>query len=238
MGTIDPFGRTDELDDSTLAALAARFEARGRHPAFLRMLEEYLDALPIDEAASVLDVGCGTGVAARAIVRRAGFAGQVTGVDVSPYLVGAAQRLAREEGVADRIVFHVGDARRLHAADGTHDVVVAHTLLSHVDDPAAVVAEAARVLKVGGVFGVFDGDYASLTFGHPDPVKAQAYDEALIRSVVASPRVMRQLPRLLRTGVRAGRVVRARRVGDRDGGCVGVGDRRLPPAAATGGAAH
>jgi hypothetical protein len=34
MTAIDPFGKTDELDEATLEALAARFEARGRHPLF------------------------------------------------------------------------------------------------------------------------------------------------------------------------------------------------------------
>jgi ubiquinone/menaquinone biosynthesis C-methylase UbiE len=196
-GPVDPFGHTDELDDRTLAALAARFEARGRHAMFLQMLDEYVDAMHVEHLDAVLDVGCGTGVATRAVAQRSRFAGRVTGVDLSPYLVSEAQRLAREEGVADRVEFDVGDACRIDAAGGMYDAVVAHTLLSHVDDPA-VLAEVARVLRVGGVLGVFDGDYASLTFGHPDPVRAQAYDDALVRSVVTSPRVMRDMPRLLR----------------------------------------
>jgi ubiquinone/menaquinone biosynthesis C-methylase UbiE len=67
-----------------------------------------------------------------------------------------------------------------------------------VEDPLFILKEAARVLKSGGVLGIFDGDYASLTFGHADPVKGKAYDEALISAVVTNPRVMRQMPRLLR----------------------------------------
>jgi hypothetical protein len=46
--------------------------------------------------------------------------------------------------------------------------------------------------------GIFDGDYASLTFDHADPMKGKAHDEALINALVTNPRVMRQLPRLLR----------------------------------------
>lgn len=198
MGAVDPFARTEALDDDVLAALVTRFEARGRRPAFMRMLHEYLDAMHVDDAEALLDIGCGTGVVARAIARRSGFGGRITGVDRSPYLVAAAQRLADEEHLPARVEFHTGDACHLDVADASHDAVVAHTLLSHVDDPAAVLGEAARVLRVGGVLGVFDGDYASLTFGHPDPATAQAYDEALVNSVVTSPRVMRQLPRLLR----------------------------------------
>ncbi len=198
MKTVDPFGRTDTLDAGMLEALVERFEARVRHPLFFKMLEEYLDAMPIDGAGMVLDMGCGTGLAARAIVHRPGFSGKVTGVDLSPYLVAASERLAGEEGIAEHTEFQTGDAQRLDFADGTFDVVIAHTLLSHVDDASAVVKEAARVLKAGGMVGIFDGDYASLTFDHADPVQGKSYDEALISALVTNPRVMRQMPRLLR----------------------------------------
>lgn len=170
MKTVDPFGRTDTLDAGMLEALVVRFEARVRHPLFSKMLEEYLDAMPIDRAGMVLDMGCGTG----------------------------SERLADEEGIAERTEFRIGDARSLDFADGTFDAVIAHTLLSHVDDAVAVVKEAARVLKAGGLVGIFDGDYASLTFNHADPVKGKSYDEALISALVTNPCVMRQMPRLLR----------------------------------------
>ena len=194
----DPFGRADKLDDGMLEALVTRFEARGKHPLFSKMLLEYLDAMNIGRAAAVLDMGCGTGLAARAIARRPGFSGRIIGVDLSPYLVAAARRLAGEEGVADHLEFRTGDVRRLEFADRSFDAVVAHTLLSHVDDPLSVLKEAARVVKPGGAIGIFDGDYASLTFDHADPLKGKADDEALISAVVTNPRVMRQMPRLLR----------------------------------------
>jgi hypothetical protein len=44
---------------------------------------------------------------------------------------------------------------------------------------------------------VFDGDYASLTFSHPDPVLAITIEERLKQLMVANPRVMRDLARLL-----------------------------------------
>jgi SAM-dependent methyltransferase len=194
---VDPFRITDRLDPPLLEAMVARLEARGKHSAFQRMLYEYLDAMQIDAATHVLDLGCGTGVAARAIAQRKAFAGRVTGVDLSPYLTETATQLAHQEGVGERVTFAVGDTRLLDFADQSFDAVVAHTLLSHVDDPLAVVKEAARVVKPGGVIGLFDGDYASLTFGNANPDRGKAYDEAVVKAIVTSPRVMRDMPRLL-----------------------------------------
>jgi ubiquinone/menaquinone biosynthesis C-methylase UbiE len=193
----DPFGRTDRLEPAMLDALVVRFEARGKHPRFAAMLQEYLAAMNLPDSASVLDIGCGTGLAARAIARKPGFRGKVVGLDLSPHLVAAAKRLAGGEGIGERVEFRVGDVRRLDFGAGSFDAVVAHTLLSHVEDPLSVLKEAARVLKPGGTIGIFDGDYASLTFGHADPAKGKANDETVIGALVTNPRVMRQMPRLL-----------------------------------------
>lgn len=198
MSSNDPLSRTDRLDQSLLETLVTRFEARGRHPLFSRMLLEYLEAMQIADTAAVLDIGCGSGLAARAVARRPGFAGRVTGIDLSDYLVSAATRLASDEGLSDRVQFQTDDVRTMNFADGTFDAVVAHTLLSHVDDPLSVLRETARVVKPGGVIGVFDGDYASLTFDQADPSAAASSDAALVRAVVTNPRVMRQMPRMLR----------------------------------------
>jgi ubiquinone/menaquinone biosynthesis C-methylase UbiE len=162
------------------------------------MLDDYLDAMAVGEASTVLDMGCGTGLVARALARRVGFSGQVTGVDLSPHLVAAAEQLARDEGLSGHTSFRTGDVHKLDFAPATFDAVIAHTLLSHVDNVAGVLAELARVLRPGGLLGIFDGDFASLTFGYADPLQGQLHDEALISAVWTNPRVMRQMPRLLR----------------------------------------
>ena len=81
---------------------------------------------------------------------------------------------------------------------GEFDAVVAHTLVSHVESPAAVLAEAARIARPGSSIGIFDGDYASLTFANPDPEQGRRDDEALSTAIVTNPRVMRQMPVLAR----------------------------------------
>ena len=96
-----------------------------------------------------------------------------------------------------RIDFRVGDTHSLDLGAGEFDAVVAHTLISHVERPAAVLAEIVRITKPGSSIGIFDGDYASLTFGHSDPDQGKRDDEALIAAIVTNPRVMRQMPVLV-----------------------------------------
>ena len=76
MSVADPFGMTDKLDDTLLQVIITRLEARAKHPVFAKMLQEYLDVMHIDVAQTVVDMGCGTGVATRAIARRPRFAGR------------------------------------------------------------------------------------------------------------------------------------------------------------------
>ena len=100
--------------------------------------------------------------------------------------------------MADRITWKVGDAHRIDATDASFDLVVAHTVISHVDAPDQVIAEAWRVLRPGGTLVVFDGDYATYTFGTEDPEQGRLWDERIIRAMIGNPRVMRSLPRLFK----------------------------------------
>jgi SAM-dependent methyltransferase len=193
----------NEQDAATRERFIARLEFRATDPTFVAYREAYLRLIDLPHAAAVLDLGCGTGVVARAIAADDAFAGTVTGVDQSPDFIAAAERLAAGEGVDDRIEFVVGDAHALELPAASFDAVVAHTLISHVRDPLAVLAHSARVIRPGGTVAIFDGDYASLTFGCSDPRLGEAVEAALQAMIMSAPRVMRELPRLLpRAGLR------------------------------------
>src|SRR5215218_8718134 len=121
MPIFDVYDVTDTLPEPILDVIVTRLEARGQHPAFQRMLHEYLDAMAIDQAATTLDLGCGTGVATRAIAARPGFGGTAVGIDLSPHLIAEAEQLAAAEGLGDRVHFRVGDTRSLDLDDGAFD---------------------------------------------------------------------------------------------------------------------
>ncbi len=189
----------NDQDPATLERFTERLELRGKDPTFVAYREAYLKLVDLPRTAAVLEIGCGTGVVTRAIAARDGFAGTVTGVDQSPHFIAVAESLAAADGVADRAQFAVGDAHALDFADASFDTAVAHTLVSHVRDPLAVLAEAARVVRPGGTVAIFDGDYASLSFACSDARLGQEMERAVQSIIMSAPRVMRELPRLLPT---------------------------------------
>lgn len=199
--TPDPYGRTHRMDAQALAAIAARLEARGKHPFFARVIDDYLEAMTLSGLETILDLGCGTGVAARAIARRTKAKGPpLVAIDISAHLVEMGRTLADEEGLGGRIDFRVGDAHGLGLPEGGFDVVVMHTLVSHVADPATVLAEGRRLLRPGGRLVVFDGDYASFTMATDAPDGGAETDRLLHGALFAELRVMRAMPRLLAEG--------------------------------------
>ncbi|WP_165553677.1 methyltransferase domain-containing protein [Kribbella capetownensis] len=187
----------NEQDAATVERFIERLELRGKDPTFVAYREAYVDAMDLPPTARVVEVGCGTGVVSRAIASRDGFAGTVTGVDQSRDFIAVAQRLAANEGVGDRVEFAVGDAHKLDLPSASFDAAIAHTLVSHVRDPLAVLKQMARVIRPDGIVAVFDGDYASLTFDCADRDLGKAVEGALEAMIMSSSRVMRELPRLL-----------------------------------------
>ena len=98
----------------------------------------------------ILDVGCGGGLLAEEFAR---LGCAVTGVDPSSKSLEAARGHAKEAGLA--ITYRGGVAESLPFPDASLDAVYCCDVLEHVRDLDRVVAEAARVLKPGGVY-LFD----------------------------------------------------------------------------------
>jgi SAM-dependent methyltransferase len=93
----------------------------------------------------VLDVACGTGNAA---IRAAQAGARVTGVDITPELLEAGERIADEVGVD--VDWLVGDAEALPVPDQSVDVVLSVFGCMFAPRHRVVAAEIARVLRPGG----------------------------------------------------------------------------------------
>ena len=96
----------------------------------------------------VLDLACATGIVARLIAPRVAPGGGVTGLDVSPAMLGVARERAAAEGVD--ATWDQGDAAALPYADGTFDLVVCQQGLQYFPDKPAALRELRRVLAPGG----------------------------------------------------------------------------------------
>lgn len=194
----DIFQAIDSLDPAGIQRIVDRLEFRGAYAPFVAMRDAYLERMELERAERVLELGCGTGVVARALAARPGFRGTIVATDFSPALIDVARRHATAEGVAGRIEFRVEDAQTASHADASYDAAIAHTLVSHVPSPQAVVAQLARLVRPGGTVAVFDGDYASLTLSSGDHALDAEMTRAVLGAVVAQPLVMRELPAIAR----------------------------------------
>ncbi|WP_245692624.1 class I SAM-dependent methyltransferase [Geodermatophilus telluris] len=126
-------------------------DSRLRHLAG-RQLEGRILARLGARGARAVDIGTGRrGLGARVAVERFG-ATEVTAFDVHQASVGRAR--VRCADLADRVTFRVGDATALPVDDGSVDLVVDFHALHHIPDWRAAVAEAARVLRPGGVLAL------------------------------------------------------------------------------------
>jgi arsenite methyltransferase len=97
-----------------------------------------------------LDVGCGPGTVTASLARAAGQGGLALGLDISEAMLARAVRA--EAG--PHIGFLRADAQRIPLRDETVDAVVSIAVLQLVPDPAAALAEMARVLRAGGRLAV------------------------------------------------------------------------------------
>ena len=185
------------MDAEVLQAIAARLEFRGTDDGYARLSQAYFTRLPLTDAERILALGCGTGIEVRALKRLTEPTTAIIGIDHSAALIETAQRLTADEGVGDNVSYAVGDAHHTPYDDDEFDIVTLHTVISHVDDPHQVLREARRIVRPGGTVAVFDGDYASLTFAYPDHLMAKTIEEKLIQLIVANPRIMRDMPRLV-----------------------------------------
>ncbi len=103
--------------------------------------------LQLDAVRAAVDVGSGLGHWTRTIARVLPPQCTLVGVEREAAWVARCQATSN----AANLRFTLGRAEQLPFDDASLDLVTCQTLLIHVQDPAQVLAEFARVLKPGGV---------------------------------------------------------------------------------------
>jgi 2-polyprenyl-6-hydroxyphenyl methylase / 3-demethylubiquinone-9 3-methyltransferase len=108
---------------------------------------EWIDSLANLAGKTVVDVGCGGGILAEAMARRAAA---VTGIDLAARPLGVARLHALEAGIANVSYREIAAEGLAAEQPGHFDVVTCMEMLEHVPDPASTVRACAAMVKPGG----------------------------------------------------------------------------------------
>lgn len=139
----------------------------------------------------VLDVGCGYGHWARVWLPHLAPGAQLTGIDPEARSVAEAARrtqaFAAQRGLDVALDWRTASVESLPFPDGAFDLVTAQTVLIHVHDVSAAIAEMHRVLAPGGLFLVAEPNNIAGTCGNlvmgpeQDPAALLALTELEVR---------------------------------------------------------
>lgn len=108
---------------------------------------EWIDELATLRGKTVLDVGCGGGILAESMAKRAAH---VTGIDLGAKPLGVARLHALEAGLDNLEYRQIATEALAAEQPAAFDVVTCMEMLEHVPDPAAVVHACAALVRPGG----------------------------------------------------------------------------------------
>jgi SAM-dependent methyltransferase len=165
--------RTDADRGAVTTAAAEVYEEFFVPALFAQWAQPMLDGAGVAGGDRVVDVGCGTGVLARAAARRAGPDGRVIGIDRNEAMLAVARR------APERVTWRAASAESLPLADDDVDRVVCQFMLMFADDRSQAVHEMARVLAPGG-------SLALATWAGLDTTPGYAEMVALVDEVVGA----------------------------------------------------
>jgi ubiquinone/menaquinone biosynthesis C-methylase UbiE len=143
--------KTKSLAQERFGAFAASY-ATSRSHAKGGSLGRLVELAAPQPAWRALDIATGAGHVALALALRLAH---VVAADLTPQMLAVARGLARDRGFTN-VAFADMRAESLPFADGTFDLVTCRIAPHHFDDVRQFVAESARVLRPGGVFGLVD----------------------------------------------------------------------------------
>lgn len=135
---------TDRSNAGQVAAAAAEIYERFFVPALFGPWPPILlDRVGLEPGHRVLDVGCGTGIVARAAAARVGAGGMVVGVDPNPGMLQVAS------AAAPGVTWREGRAEELPFESDSFDRVFSQFALMFFEDRARALTEMARVVRSG-----------------------------------------------------------------------------------------
>lgn len=116
------------------------------------VIESLADHSELHRDSLVVDVGTGTGFIAAGLATRVGG---IIGIDSSPAMLARASSNLAELGI-DNVELVEAPVDRFPLDDDAADAAVANMVLHHAPNPAAMIAEMARVVRPGGTVAITD----------------------------------------------------------------------------------
>lgn len=135
-----------------------------------RILEKIVESLPIKQDAQVLDLGTGHGAFLVPFAKRLKRPGKIIGTDIwkqsdqSGNSIANTQKIVDDYGLSDVVELQTTDMRKLPFKNESFDFVIASYSIHNVKPKSArieTIAEAYRVLKVGGRLIIVDIEHVS-----------------------------------------------------------------------------
>lgn len=114
----------------------------------------FLEKLLIGKNEYVLDVGCGIGGTSRFVAHTYGC--RVAGVDLTKEFVETGTTLSQWLGLKPKVILTQGNVLELEFADATFDKALMLHVGMNIADKFKLMKEIGRVLKPGGLFGIYD----------------------------------------------------------------------------------
>ena len=102
-----------------------------------------------------LDLGCGTGDLAIAVLKKDSTA-RMTGIDLSVPMIEIADRKTRAAGLQSRATYQTGDATALAFGENSFDGIVSAFCLRNIEDRAKAFQEMKRVLRPGATVVILE----------------------------------------------------------------------------------
>lgn len=135
------------------------------NPGGLAGRDRLLAALDIKPNSRVLEIGCGSGHTACYLAQH--FHCQVTAVDLSATMIGAARQRVAAAGLETQVRCETADICWLPFAAGSFDFVIIQAVLMFVDK-ARALTEIRRVLRPGGQLGAIE-----FAWHQPPPIEVR-----------------------------------------------------------------
>jgi len=150
--------RVLEVEVMDSAEDARDYDAMDHSEVNRRFVADFLvagDRVGLATDALVLDLGTGTAQIPLELCAQNPRA-KVLAIDLADHMIRLAHENVTRAGLDKQIELQLVDAKRLPYSDGHFPAVMSNSIVHHIPEPQAAIAEALRVLESGGLIFVRD----------------------------------------------------------------------------------